>query len=102
MTKSKCLENVRLATWYFKRKRSKGSYARANEIEVSDLRPKWVPLDVTEASSGIDINVEGLYWGIYHLLRKLVKDQRQMEEAEKNFQHSSAKRIIKQKFTLHS
>lgn len=57
--------------------------AQLRRIEDSSVRPSWAPQAVTRASIGYDLSVWGLYWGVFHLLRRLAKDTKQMQAAEK-------------------
>jgi hypothetical protein len=53
------------------------------EMETSSSRPCWVPLSVTADTAGYVLSVWGLYWGVFHLLKRLAMDTAQMQEAEK-------------------
>jgi hypothetical protein len=52
------------------------------ELETSQVRPRWVPFTVARNSSGNFVSVEGLYWGYFRLLENLVGDAAQMSAAE--------------------
>jgi len=56
--------------------------AQLEEIENSSVRPPWVLPAVTKRSKYV-LSVWGLYWGVFHLLRRLAKDARQMRHAQK-------------------
>ncbi len=56
--------------------------AQLEEIENSKVRPVWVPLAVAGGPSKYDLSVWGLYWGVFHLVRRLAKDAKQMQKAE--------------------
>lgn len=58
------------------------SEAQLEEIENSTVRPTWVPLAVTGSSAGYVIAVVGLYWGTFHLVRRLAQETKQIEQAE--------------------
>lgn len=53
------------------------------EMERSDIRPDWVSAAVTIDPANHIINVWGLYWGVFHLVRQLAKNADQMQAAEK-------------------
>lgn len=38
------------------------------EIEGTSVRPTWVPQAVTGDSTGYDLSVWGLYWGVFHMV----------------------------------
>lgn len=59
--------------------------AQLQDIENSTARPTWVPLVVTGSSAGYVIAVVGLYWGVFHLVRRLAQEAKQMEQAEIRF-----------------
>ena len=55
---------------------------RIEELQQSTKRPESVPLAVRgDASKGYVLSVEGLYWGVIQMLRKLAEDTEQMHEA---------------------
>jgi hypothetical protein len=56
--------------------------AQLEEVENSSVRPTWVPLAVTGDSTRYVLSVVGLYWGVFHLVRQLAKNARQMQQAE--------------------
>jgi len=51
-------------------------------IERSNVRPCWVPQAVGIYPAQHVINVLGLYWGVFHLIRLLAQDESQMKAAE--------------------
>jgi len=58
-------------------------------IEYSEMRPTWVPLAITYLSVERKnlLSVSGLYWGVFQLLKRIARDEKQMQEAEKRFKH---------------
>lgn len=56
---------------------------RIETIESSDVCPTWLHQAVIGGNNSYDINVEGLYWGVFHLLKQLACDRTQMEQVEK-------------------
>ncbi len=56
--------------------------AQLQEIENSSMRPAWAPLAVTGGPTKYVFSVVGLYWGVFHLVWRLAKNARQMQQAE--------------------
>jgi hypothetical protein len=52
------------------------------ELERSPNRPQWLSLAVECDDRTNKINVEGLYWGVLDLVRKLAEDTEQMKATE--------------------
>lgn len=52
------------------------------EIESATVRPTWVPQAVTCDSTGYNLSVWGLYWGVFHMVNGLAKNRKQMQDAE--------------------
>ena len=55
------------------------------DIESSETRPAWLPPTITTSRSpffNYDINIASLYWGIFRLICRLLKDKSQLEKSE--------------------
>ena len=61
------------------------------EIEKSETRPDWLPLGLSRSGKKWTLDARGFYRGVFHMFWNLVKDEQQMEKAEKRF---SSKIII--------
>ena len=61
------------------------------EVEKSGTRLDWLPLGLSRSGKKWTLDARGFYRGVFHMLWNLVKDEQQMEKAEKRF---SSKIII--------
>ena len=52
------------------------------KIEQSESKPEWLPLTVTALAHTKIVDVRSLYWGVFHMLRRLTEDRGQMETAD--------------------
>lgn len=55
---------------------------RILEIEKSTKRPVDIPIAVTDLPTVYVLSVEGLYWGVIQLLRKIAQDDQSMHKAQ--------------------
>lgn len=74
------LEPGELATYIEK---SPLTEVQMEEMEAANARPDWIPPAVTFFPTHHILSVGGLYWGVFHLLRRLARDTKQMQQAEK-------------------
>ena len=62
----------------------------STDEELDKLERSNTPQDLPRAMDGSgkkwSLSVEGFYWGMFQLLRKLASDSNQMKEAEKQFE----------------
>ena len=55
------------------------------EIEKSETRPDCLPLGLSRSEKNWTLDARGFYRGVFHMFRNLVKNERQMRQAEKRF-----------------
>jgi len=60
--------------------------AQLQEIDSVRMRPTWVLQAIMSHSTGYDLSVWGLYWGVFHMIGQLAKDTSQMQDAERRLQ----------------
>jgi hypothetical protein len=53
-----------------------------NALESANTPPGWAGLAVRRVGRRWNINVPGLYWGVFHLLRRLTERPRHMRQAQ--------------------
>jgi hypothetical protein len=70
-----------------KREKTPWTIDELDSLERSETRPDCLSPAITGAGKRWSVSVEGFYWGMFQLLRKLARDGNQMKEAEKRLRN---------------